>query len=211
MSWQETVQEFAEGIGARKTSGFRTPAQQRALGSSSTSYHLRGTPEAPGALDLGGTADQLKQLFDKIKEAFKGRINELYLNLPGGESEAIRHNRPLGSNPEAGRAQHLHVAIGDTRQTYTGQPKMYTGQALNEKLVPAYGIDPANRGSKALEATGECGSRLCPPDFKGYITQAFGGTPEPQENCICWSDVWVYGVGIVMLLAGSWMLYRGKE
>src|SRR6266404_6033473 len=84
--------------GTKETSGYRTPQQEAALGGPASSYHSRGTPLAPGAIDVGGPADQLRKLFDEIKIAFAGRINELYLNIPGGQSQDIRNNQAISYN-----------------------------------------------------------------------------------------------------------------
>lgn len=196
-TWQEIILGNLPP-GTRKTSGYRTPAQERALGGPPTSYHSRGTVKEPGAIDIGGPADKLKQLFDQIKEVFKGRINELYLNLPQGTSEAIRHNQPISGNPEKGRPQHLHIALGEA-QTFTG------------RVQPAEGIPALNRGEKALEAAPAdvCARRLCPPDIAGMIQGAMGKEAAPQTNCICYSDLWIYGTGLFLVVGGSWLVFRG--
>ena len=121
-TWQDQVQALADQLGLSVSSGFRDPAHNKAIGGASNSYHTRGTPQAPGAIDVGGPADKLKELFEEIKAAFTGRINELYLNLPGGGSEDIRHNQPINSNPEAGRPQHLHIALSGPAGGVPGVP-----------------------------------------------------------------------------------------
>jgi hypothetical protein len=194
--WQDVVREEAGKLGLPVTSGYRTPGEQAALHGSPTSYHTRGTRAYPGAIDIGGSADALTELFRRIRQAFQGRIEELYLNIPGGQSVAIKDNRYLGSNPEAGRPQHLHIAVGDTAS-------------------PASRIPEANRGEAALRAAPAevCVRQLCPPDFKGMIQGALGKQVEPQTNCLCWSDVWVYGAALSLIVGGSWMLFlsRGEK
>lgn len=191
MTWQEMIEQQARAVGATKTSGYRSPERERALGGPSSSYHTRGTPDAPGALDIGGTAQSLAALFDKIKEEFKGRINELYLNIPGGRSVAIKGNRYLSTNPEEGRPQHLHVAIGGGPGAATGVP------------APAEGIPAGNRGDKALAAAPAdvCTRSLCFPTVASALGQA-------EPTCHCWSDVWMYGVGLFVIIGGSWMVFR---
>ena len=52
------------------------------------------------------------------------------------------------------------------------------------------------------EAIVECEGQLCIPRLIGKPTQ-----------CYCWSDVWAYGIGVGLILGGSWMLFlsRGIE
>ena len=192
--WQDYVRSKAEALGLDVSSGYRTPEDQRRLGSSPTSYHTRGTREHPGALDIAGSADKLKHLFDEVKAMFQGRINELFLNLPSGTSEAIKNNAALGRNPEAGRPQHLHIAING--------------------VAPAYGIPAENRGEKALAAAPDanvCARSVCPPDVRGWIDGALGREVKPQTNCLCWSDVWMYGTALTLILGGSWMLFLSRK
>src|SRR6266566_3768635 len=136
--------------GTRETSGYRTPQQEAALGGPASSYHSRGTPSSPGAIDVGGSADQLKALFDQIKVMFAGRIRELYLNLPGGQSEDIRNNMTIGRNPEAGRPQHLHIALGDyTDRSYSGPPAAQI--PAENRGGAALKVAPATTGAGAVE------------------------------------------------------------
>lgn len=194
--WQDVVREEAARLGLPVTSGYRSVQRQIELGSSTSSYHTKGTQAYPGALDIGGAADKLAELFRNIRERFKGRINELYLNLPAGGSVAIKGNQYLGSNPEAGRPQHLHIAIG--------------GDGAPASRIPA-----ENRGERALASAPAdvCVRQLCPPDFKGMIQGALGKEVQPQTNCLCWSDVWMYGAAVGLVLGGSWMVFlsRGKD
>ncbi len=193
MDWQTWLQGNLPP-GTRETSGYRTPQQEAALGGPATSYHSRGTPGAPGAIDVGGPADQLKALFEKIKVQFKGRINELYLNLPGGGSLDVKNNQYLGTNPEAGRPQHLHVALQPT-----------TGPQ------PASGIPAENRGDRALAAApaGVCARSFEIPTAKSAVDRLKGqNTP---GLIVCWSDVWIYGAALGLIVGGSWLVMRGKE
>ena len=194
--WQDVVREEAARLGLPVTSGYRSVQRQRELHSSETSYHTRGTQAYPGALDIGGTADKLAELFRSIRQKFQGRINELYLNIPGGDSVAIKGNQYLRTNPEEGRPQHLHIAIG--------------GDGMPASRIPA-----ENRGEKALAAAPAdvCVRQLCPPDIKGMIQGALGKEVKPQTNCLCWSDVWMYGAAVGLILGGSWMVFlsRGKD
>ena len=113
-SWQAWLQQQAAALGLTVTSGYRSPAANAAAGGSPTSYHMTGTPGSPGAVDIGGSASALTALFNEVRQQMAGRINELYLNLPGGGSQDIRNNQTISSNPEAGNPQHLHVALGGT-------------------------------------------------------------------------------------------------
>lgn len=195
MTWQDWVRTRAPALGLDVTSGKRSPARQAELGGSSTSFHLRGTQEAPGAIDVGGPADALRKLFNEIRSAFAGRINELYLNVPGGSSLAIKGDRYLGYNPEAGRPRHLHIALG-------GEGTL---------PAPASRIPASNRGDKALEAAPAdvCVRSLCPPHLKGIVAQIMGKEPEEQTNCWCWSDIWVYGIALAMIGGGALLVTRG--
>lgn len=204
MTWQEWLQGSLPP-GTQETSGYRSPQHNAAVGGAPGSYHTRGTPDAPGAIDIGGSAAQLKQLFDTIQQAFKGRINELYLNLPGGTSEDIRNNQRIGTNPEAGRPQHLHVALSPT-----------VGPA------PAAAIPEANRGAKAQADTGGCAKGLTFPTAKGLSkgignsarsAAGFGPTDaeEGDSITICWSDVWIYGAGLGLVLVGARLLMAPRD
>lgn len=190
-TWQAWLQQQAAALGLTVTSGYRTPAANAAAGGSPTSYHMTGTPGAPGAVDIGGSAGQITKLFNEINAAFKGRINELYLNLPGGGSRDIRNNQAISSNPEAGNPQHLHVALGGS-----------VGPS-----APALGIPLYNQGAAALRATGgastasggsECAHQWCMPTLLGGA-------------CHCWSDVWVYGAGIAVVLVGVFLMFSGAK
>lgn len=181
MTWQEWVAANLPA-GTVETSGYRTPQQEAALGGPSTSYHTRGTPEAPGAIDVGGPAAKLKALFDEIKQAFAGRINELYLNLPAGGSQDIRHNQPISYNPEAGRPQHLHIAIGGP------------GGPVQTSQTPAPAM--ASQTSSAA-MTGECVRSWHLPQVVPWTT--------PTEHC--WSDTIIYGAAVVLILGGAGMVF----
>lgn len=192
-SWQEWLAEQARALGLTVTSGYRTPGQEGALGGPASSFHSRGSAAAPGAVDIGGPAAKLQQLFATIQQAFSGRINELFLNIPGGQSEAVKNNAPLSSNPEAGRAQHLHVALGGT------------AGPLGGASAPAAAIPLFNQGDAALRASGGtstadpslCASQYCFPSVLG-------------AHCGCWSDVWVYGAAVGLVVGGAWMVLQGK-
>jgi hypothetical protein len=192
-TWQSWLERRAASLGLKETSGYRSPQQEAALGGPASSYHTRGSPDAPGALDFGGPADKLRQLFDEIKQAFAGRINELYLNVPGGESVAIKNDRYLGRNPEAGRPLHLHAALGGS-DVPAGLPQ------------PASGIPAANRGEKAAEAAPEgveCVRSFCFPTAASLLGVS-------EKTCYCWSDVWVYGTALLLILGGAVLVTRGK-
>lgn len=198
MTWQEWVQQNLPP-GTKETSGYRTPQQEAALGGPASSYHTRGTPSAPGAIDVGGPAAALKQLFDEIKAAFAGRINELYLNIPGGQSEDIKANRPLGHNPEAGRAQHLHIALQPTVAPAGG----FQGAATTG--------GPGTAGGQSAGGT-ECARAFCPPTAASIAYNALPAWlrgEAPEQHCVCWSDVWVYGAGLFLVVSGSWLVFRG--
>ena len=108
MSWQDEIRRDAENFGLKISSGYRSPGHNAAIGGAPGSLHTTGTPSSPGALDVTGPANVLTNLFDELKSAFKGRIKELYLNIPGSGFAAIKNNQALSSNPEAGRPQQLH-------------------------------------------------------------------------------------------------------
>src|SRR6266508_2290344 len=105
MSWQEDVRVEARRRGLTISSGYRSTEHNREIGGAVGSYHTKGNVKLPGAFDVIGVAGTLREFFNYIKDAFKNRINELYLNIPGGTSEAIKRNKPLSGNPEVGRPQ----------------------------------------------------------------------------------------------------------
>lgn len=204
MTWQEWVAQNLPP-GTQETSGYRSPQHNAAVGGAAGSYHTRGTPTAPGAIDIGGPAAALKQMFDTIQQAFAGRIHELYLNLPGGTSEDIRNNQRIGTNPEAGNPQHLHIALSPTAGP-----------------TPAAGIPEANRGTKAVADTGGCARGLTFPTAKGLskgignsarAAAGFGPTDaeEGESVTLCWSDVWIYGAGLGLVLIGARMLFAARD
>jgi len=145
---------------------------------------------------VGGSADQLKALFDQIKVMFAGRIRELYLNLPGGQSEDIRNNMTIGRNPEAGRPQHLHIALGDyTDRTYSGPP--------------AAQIPAENRGGAALKvapATTGAGAVECERYWK--LPQVI---PFVDPSVHCWSDTIVYGASVFLIVGGAWLMFSASK
>ncbi len=210
MTWQEWVAANLPA-GTRETSGYRTPQQEAALGGPASSYHSQGTPDAPGAIDVGGPAAQLTALFEEIKQQFAGRVNELYLNLPGGGSQDIRNNQAIGTNPEAGRAQHLHIAL---RGIGANAIDPQTGHVID----PTTGV-PFTAGAPhyAANGAGEGGAGVCPAAFTwidpaAWAGAALGRSPDQsQMHDLCWSDVWVYGAGLVLVIGGAWMLMGGRK
>lgn len=207
MSWQEEIAQDAENFGLTITSGYRSPGHNAAVGGAPNSYHTKGTLALPGALDVAGPAAVLKNLFEEIKQSFKGRINELYLNLPGGGFSAIRNNQALGSNPEAGNAPHLHIALRDGPST-PGQVAMRLGTdvanaggqlgAAGKAALHRQGLSPDSVGIDA----NACSARLCLPTVPHLLD------PPP---CLCWSDLWAYGGGGLAVLLGLWMLLGNRE
>ena len=187
MAWQDDVRAKAAELGVDVSSGYRTPDHNRRVGGAEGSYHTRGSQSYPGAIDVAGPADKLAELFRYLRQAFVGRINELYLNIPGGQSVAIKGNRYLGTNPEAGRPQHLHIAIGGDGP-------------------PASRIPPENRTAKGWEASGEpppagyCERQFCHPTAKSLAGLG-------EERCVCWSDVWAYGAALLLILGGGAMVF----
>lgn len=113
--WQDWVRREAKRRGLRVISGLRSLERQKRLKGSLTSYHLQGTKEHPGAMDVGGSAEGLASFFGAIRYGFSGRLRELFLHIPGGGSRAIKNNKVLEHDPETGRAQHLHIAIGEVK------------------------------------------------------------------------------------------------
>lgn len=197
--WQLWVEQEARKLGLKETSGYRSPAAERALGGPSSSYHSRGSVERPGAIDFGGPADKLAALFQAIKQQFAGSINELFLHVPGGQSSAIKHDRYLGRDPEAGRPQHLHVAIGEGA---TAPP-------------PAAGIPSTNRGEKALAAApaeGVCARSISWTTPAAWVAAALGkDQPEGSVHQLCWSDVWFYGAGVGLIVVGVALMRSGAK
>src|SRR5216117_1359226 len=100
MGWQSWVEGEAERLGLKQTSGYRSPGAEARLGGPATSYHSRGTKEAPGAIDIGGSSSSLTTLFNEIRERFGKNINELFLNIPGAW-QAVKGGASLSRNPEA--------------------------------------------------------------------------------------------------------------
>jgi peptidase M15-like protein len=127
MSWREEVRQKTDELGLTITSGYRSAEHNRRIGGSPTSHHLEGSPGSPGAFDIGGAADKLREFFDWISERFRGRIRELYLNIPGGESKAIKGDKPLSTNPEAGKKRHVHIAIGGAGKLKEGEEPSSAG------------------------------------------------------------------------------------
>lgn len=201
-TWEAWVQQQAAALGLTVTSGYRTPQREAALGGPASSYHSTGSPLAPGAVDVGGPAAKLKALFDEVRAAFQGRINELYLNLPGGGSQDIKNNQAISTNPEAGRAQHLHISLGEP-----GSPvgSLQTPPGYNYPTDPRSGhvIDPS---------TGV-------PFSAGAPHYAASGAGEGGEDCRsahvfgfvgpCWSDVWMYGAALMLIVGGFAMVRQG--
>lgn len=196
-TWQEYVKERAAELGLTVTSGYRSPEHNAEIGGAPNSNHTKGSTGNPGAIDVAGPANALRDFFNDLMAEFKGRINELYLNIPGGHSVAVRHNAALpdGVNPERGRPQHLHIAIGGGSS-------------------PAGGIPLANRGDKALAATGDCSRRFCLPNLAGIafdLNPLKGDAARPADHCICWSDVWFYGGGTALAILGAILLFASAR
>ncbi|HVW18280.1 MAG TPA: D-Ala-D-Ala carboxypeptidase family metallohydrolase [Solirubrobacteraceae bacterium] len=65
---RETSLDVARHIAAlyrlRITSGYRTPAENAAVGGVEGSYHTRGTPENPGAVDMVGSIADMRRALD---------------------------------------------------------------------------------------------------------------------------------------------------
>lgn len=184
MTWQEYVRSEAERLGLTVTSGYRSPGAEAALGGPSSSFHSKGSVAAPGAIDVGGSATGLKALFDSIRERFGTGIHELFLNVPNAW-EAIKNGTPLGHNPEAGRPQHLHVALPGSG---------FRGLADKFLNSPAAGggVESARAASGP-----DCPRHLCAPAL-------FGG------SCVCWSDVWIYTIAVGLILLGVLSAFRSQ-
>ena len=194
-SWQDWLAQELGRLGLKESSGYRDPAHNRAVGGAPGSYHTRGDAAHPGAIDVVGSEEGLRKLFADIKAMFTGRINELYLNVPGGVSSAIKNDRYLGTNPEAGRPQHLHVALGDA----TAPP-------------PASGIPAENRGDKALAAAPAdvCARSIDWTGPSGWVAAALGkDIPADARHSLCWSDIWFYGAAVGLVIGGSWLVFKG--
>jgi Peptidase M15 len=118
MRWQTRVRELAAEMGLAITSGYRTPAHNRAIGGAEGSYHTRGSEAWPGALDIGGDRALLVDFCHAVESEYAGRIHELFLNLHHPDHwYAVKENVHLTHNPEAGHAQHCHVALWDARSS----------------------------------------------------------------------------------------------
>lgn len=196
MEWQDWLREEAGKLGVTVTSGYRSPEHNKEIGGAPNSNHTKGTAALPGAMDIGGAASALKTLFDMIRKHFSGRIKELYLNLPNGHSEAIRNNTAISGNPEAGRPQHLHVALPAAGGS------------------PASGIPLENRGDKALAASSDCSRRFCLPNLAGMafdLNPLKGNAVRPEAHCVCWSDVWFYSGGTVLAVLGVVLLFASTR
>ena len=193
--WQDYVRDEAKRRGLTVTSGYRSPAHNAAIGGAAGSHHTEGTIRLPGAIDVAGNAVALRAFFDDIKSKFVGRIRELYLNTK--DWEAIKNNAPLARNPEAGRAQHLHISLPA------------------EGGSPASGIPPQNRGDKALAALGEGGTAFCWPNLPGlmYDLKPIKGKDEvrPEDHCVQWSDIWFYGAGAAVSALGLILLFASSR
>lgn len=199
MTWQQWVQQQAASLGLTVTSGYRTPQREAALGGPATSYHSTGTPSAPGAIDVGGSASGLTTLFGQVQAQFRGRINELYLNLPGGGSQDIKNNQPINTNPEAGRAQHLHIALSGVSSSVQIDPA--TGHVIDPTTgVPftAGAQHYAASGASESDTGGACVRSLCAPSVLG-------------GSCVCWSDIWVYGAALLLILGGGLLVTQGGK
>lgn len=185
-TWEAWVQQQAAALGLTVTSGYRDPSHNAAVGGSPTSLHQTGSPTVPGAIDVGGPAAKLQALFDEIKQAFQGRINELYLNLPGGQSQDIKNNQSISSNPEAGNPQHLHISLGSP------------GSLVGTSLTPA----PAQ--SQTSSSNSAAGFEECQ---RSFCLNCWVPLATPRYHC--WSDVWMYGAALALIVGGSWMVFRG--
>lgn len=211
-TWQEWVRRNAPFYGLIVTSGYRTPEHNRAIGGAPGSRHTTGGYQNPGAIDVAGPADRLKEFFDVVRDRFEGGLAELFLNLPGDAWEAIKGNRPLARNPERGRPAHLHISIA----------------------APAEGIPEENRGAAArravrvLRPSGEPGDsgyappagrerKMCVGTLAGAVEAARlsipGQKPNPDvqgEFCLYWSDLIVYTAATLMVLIGATSMFRAK-
>lgn len=205
-SWEDWIASNLPP-GTQVTSGYRSPSYNAAVGGAPNSYHTTGTPQAPGAIDVGGSAAALTTLFGQIKAMFAGRINELYLNLPGGQSQDIRSNQAIGSNPEAGNPQHLHIALSGV-----GGPSNAIDPTTGHVIDPSTGV-PFTAGAQHYAASGageggaptasECARQFCLPS----LSQLTGGNP----NCHCWSDALFYGAGGILVGVGLLLTVAGAK
>jgi len=88
----QVVQQAMEGIpGLRITSTYRSPEKNRAVGGSSTSWHMN---KANPAVDVAGPQSSMQALYRKLKSL--GYDAELLFNSPGHYDHvhfAIRSNR----------------------------------------------------------------------------------------------------------------------
>lgn len=215
MTWQDWVRQNLPQ-GTMETSGYRTPQQEAALGGPASSYHTRGTAQTPGAIDVGGPAAALRQLFDEIKVAFAGRINELYLNIPGGHSADIRNNQAISYNPEAGRPQHLHIALGATVGPPTlppvpGTPTGPAGAGGPPQAPWEAAVGNWLRGIRIPTAPGvsaDTGTSMRAPGAASECERSFSF---PLGGTHCWSDVWFYGAAVGAVLGGVLLLFSGAK
>ena len=187
MSWQSWVEQEAENLGLRKSSGYRSPGAEARLGGPASSYHTRGSVAAPGALDIVGSSSGLTTLFNEIRQRFGQNINELFLNVPNAW-QAIKGGASLSRNPEAGRPQHLHVALPG--EAFRGLADRF----LNSPLAGG-GVESARAAAGPVAG---CDRHLCAPAILG-------------GSCVCWSDIWMYGIAVLLILWGGFMISGGAK
>ena len=85
--WQDWVEQHLPP-GTRETSGYRTPQQEAALGGPTSSYHSRGTPTEPGAIDVGGpckTGSRERYSPVRVARRSSGRTGDEVAGWAGGD------------------------------------------------------------------------------------------------------------------------------
>lgn len=211
-TWQDWVRRRAGELGLVVTSGYRSPAHNADIHGSPSSYHTTGSAALPGAIDVGGAADKLKQFWNEAYNTFAGRIQELFLNVPAsGEWLAVKNNSPLARNPEAGRGQHVHISVGPPVLPPGGRGAAHrlvtdvanAGNTLGEAGEAAARRAGIDAGKLGAQAGGKCPRRACLPAVPHLI--------DADSVCLCWSDVFFYAAAIALVGWGSIALLTGAK
>jgi hypothetical protein len=149
---------LARKFGLRVTSGYRSPAHNRAVGGVAGSYHTRGTPSNPGAVDLVGSGSAMQ-----AASAYAAR----HFNL----AENLIH--------DAGSGLHLHLGFASTAVRGTvnaardaARKVTATRAAKKKRRNVAENAGLVNAGGRVAGVTGRIAGEgfAAPSDFSdGFI------------------------------------------